>query len=50
MRQINEQEQSSQNSGVALALFRDGLDSAARDGDRLIARQGEVTATVYLWR
>ena len=37
-------------TGVALALFRDGLRSAERDGDRLVARQGEVTATVYLCR
>ena len=37
-------------TGVALALFRDGVRAAWRDGDRLVARQGEVTATVYLWR
>ena len=37
-------------TGVALALFRDGVRSAERDGDRLVAHQGEVTATVYLCR
>lgn len=33
-------------SGVALALFRDGVTSAVREDDRLVVRQGAVTATV----
>lgn len=37
-------------SGVALALFRDSLRSAALEGERLVACQGEVTVTVYLCR
>jgi hypothetical protein len=37
-------------SGVALALFRDGVTAAGREDDRLVVRQGAVTATVYLCR
>jgi hypothetical protein len=29
-----------------VALFRDGVDSAAVDGDRLVVRQGRMTVTV----
>lgn len=33
-------------SGIALALFRDGVDSARVEESRLEIRQGAVTATV----
>jgi hypothetical protein len=33
-------------TGVAVALFRDGVDSAAVEGDRLVVRQGRMTVTV----
>ena len=33
-------------SGVALALFRDGFEEAALEGEALTIRQGLVTATV----
>lgn len=41
-----------QLSGVAIALFRDGVDSVAHQDDVLVVRQGQVTVTVtrYLWR
>jgi hypothetical protein len=37
-------------SGVAVALFRDGLSEARCEDDSLVVRQGRVTLTVYLWR
>lgn len=33
-------------SGVAVALFRDGVEHASRDGDTLVVRQGKMTLTV----
>lgn len=33
-------------SGVAVALFRDGVRSVALDGDQLVVEQGQVTLTV----
>jgi hypothetical protein len=33
-------------TGVAVALFRDGVRTAARDGDALVVEQGRVTLTV----
>ena len=33
-------------TGVAIALFRDGVSSAAHDGDELVVQQGRVTVTV----
>jgi hypothetical protein len=33
-------------TGVAVALFRDGVDSVISSGDELVIRQGRVTVTV----
>ncbi len=38
------------HSGVAVALFRDGVDSARHEGDTLVVAQGQVTVTVTLAR
>lgn len=35
-------------TGVAVALFRDGVESAQRTGDELVVRQGRMTVTVRL--
>ena len=35
-------------SGVAVALFRDGVDTIRHEGDRLVVDQGRVTVTVAL--
>jgi hypothetical protein len=35
-----------QTTGVAIALFRDGLRSAVREDDELVVVQGRVTVTV----
>jgi hypothetical protein len=37
-----------ETTGVAVALFRDGVSSAAYDGDRLVVEQGRVTVKVRL--
>ena len=37
-------------SGIAVALFRDGVGSVAQDGDELVVEQGRVTVTVTLAR
>jgi len=39
-----------QLSGVAVALFRDGVDSVRHEGDTLVVAQGQVTVTVTLAR
>jgi hypothetical protein len=33
-------------TGVAVALFRDGVGAIVRDGDQLVVEQGRVTVTV----
>jgi hypothetical protein len=33
-------------TGVAIALFRDGVEAATLDGDDLVVRQGRMTLTV----
>ena len=35
-----------QLTGVAVALFRDGVDTVTLEGDRLTIEQGRVTVTV----
>ena len=35
-----------QLSGVAVALFRDGVGSVAHEGDELVVEQGRMTVTV----
>jgi hypothetical protein len=35
-------------SGIALALFRDGVVEARRDGDQIVVRQGRMTLEVRL--
>jgi hypothetical protein len=37
---------SRQTTGVAVALFRDGVLSATHDQERLVVRQGRMTFTV----
>jgi hypothetical protein len=37
-------------SGVALALFRDGVAEARLDGDEIVVRQGQMTLEVRLAR
>lgn len=37
-----------QLSGVAVALFRDGVDAVRQQGDTLVIDQGVVTVTVTL--
>lgn len=39
-----------QLTGVAVALFRDGVRSATRQGDELVVQQGRVTVTVTMTR
>ena len=35
-----------ERTGVAVALFRDGVGAIVRDGDQLVVEQGLVTVTV----
>lgn len=36
--------------GIALALFRDGIVEARRDGDEIVVRQGQMTLEIRLDR